>query len=460
MLCRRSDHRKFVDASIHLVLLFLIDIGGSLGRLFFYVMEKARTIIKGGYVIGCGNEDIAIVDSRIAERKSTIDPAPGDTVIDAHGMVVAPAFVDVHVHLREPGYGYKERIATGTMAAARGGYSTVCSMPNLNPVPDSVENLKVQQDIIDSDAKIEVLPYAAITLGRKGEELVDVAALHDKVCAFSDDGSGVQRDGMMESAMLEAVKYDALIAAHCEVEELLFGGYIHDGEYARLHNHKGICSKSEWEQVRRDIEIAEKVGCRYHVCHISTKETVELVRQAKARGVKVTCETGPHYLIFTDMDLEEDARWKMNPPLRSAEDRAALIEGIKDGTIDMIATDHAPHSIEEKSKGLKDSAMGIVGLETAFAALNTHLVQKGVITLEKLVELMSINPRKVFRIEGGLNIGERADIVLLDTAKQWRVDSSRFFSMGRISMFDGREMVGDVACTIHRGNIVYESKTK
>jgi dihydroorotase len=419
-----------------------------------------RTIIKGGYVVGRGVEDIAIVEGRIAERGENIAVAEGDKVISAEGLMVAPAFVDVHVHLREPGFGYKERIETGTMAAARGGYTTVCPMPNLNPVPDSVENLKVQQDIIDRDAKIEVLPYAAITVGRKGTELVDVEALHDKVCAFSDDGSGVQVDGMMERAMTEAVKYDALIAAHCEVEELLKGGYIHDGEYARQHNHKGICSESEWEQVRRDIEIAERVGCRYHVCHISTKETVQLVREAKARGVKVTCETGPHYLIFTDMDLQEDARWKMNPPIRSAEDRAALIEGIKDGTIDMIATDHAPHSVEEKSRGLKDSAMGIVGLETAFAALNTHLVRKGVITLEHLVKIMSENPRKVFRIEGGIEVGQRADVVLLDVNREWRVDSDKFYSMGKITMFDGREMTGDVVMTIHRGEVVYDNKTK
>ena len=423
-------------------------------------MANKRIILKNGEIIGVGKEDIVIIDGVIAERGSNIEATPEDVVIDATGLKVAPAFVDVHVHLREPGFGYKERIATGTMAAARGGYTTVCSMPNLNPVPDSIENLKVQQDIIDNDAKIEVLPYAAITIGRKGEELVDVASLHDKVCAFSDDGSGVQVDGMMERAMTEAVKHDALIAAHCEVEELLKGGYIHDGEYARQHNHKGICSESEWEQVKRDIEIAEKLGCRYHVCHISTKETVELVRQAKARGVKVTCETGPHYLIFTDMDLEEDARWKMNPPLRSAEDRAALIEGIKDGTIDMIATDHAPHSIEEKSRGLKDSAMGIVGLETAFAALNTHLVKTGVITLEHLIKIMSINPREVFRIKGGINIGDRADIVLLDTERQWVVDSDKFYSMGKISMFVGRQMVGDIAMTIHRGNVVYENKIK
>ena len=423
-------------------------------------MANTRTIIKDGFVVGVGKQDIAIADGRISERREHIEAKAEDRIIDAEGLVVAPAFVDVHVHLREPGYGYKERIATGTMAAARGGYTTVCSMPNLNPVPDSVENLKAQQEIIDRDAKIEVLPYAAITIGRKGEELVDMASLVGKVCAFSDDGSGVQVDGMMERAMTEAVKHDQLIAAHCEVEELLKGGYIHDGEYAKAHGHKGICSESEWEQVKRDIEIAERLGCRYHVCHISTKETVQLVREAKARGVKVTCETGPHYLIFTDMDLEEDARWKMNPPLRSAEDRAALVEGIKDGTIDMIATDHAPHSVEEKSRGLKDSAMGIVGLETAFAALNTHLVRKGVITMERLVELMSLNPRKVFRIAGGLNEGDRADVVLLDTEKEWRVDSEKFYSMGRISMFDGREMVGDVVMTLHRGEIVYDNKTK
>ena len=423
-------------------------------------MANTRTIIKNGFVVGVGKQDIAITDGRISERGEHIEPTADDRVINAEGLVVAPAFVDVHVHLREPGYGYKERIATGTMAAARGGYTTVCSMPNLNPVPDSVENLKAQQDIIDRDAKIEVLPYAAITIGRKGEELVDMASLVGKVCAFSDDGSGVQVDGMMECAMTEAVKHDQLIAAHCEVEELLKGGYIHDGEYAKAHGHKGICSESEWEQVKRDIEIAERLGCRYHVCHISTKETVQLVREAKARGVKVTCETGPHYLIFTDMDLEEDARWKMNPPLRSAEDRAALVEGIKDGTIDMIATDHAPHSVEEKSRGLKDSAMGIVGLETAFAALNTHLVRKGVITMERLVELMSLNPRKVFRIAGGLNEGDRADVVLLDTEKEWRVDSEKFYSMGRISMFDGREMTGDVMMTLHRGEIVYDNTAK
>ena len=426
-------------------------------------MGRDRIIIKGGTVYGanvCGKIDIAIEGEHIAEVAENIATTEYDRVIDASGLAIAPAFVDVHVHLREPGFGYKERIETGSRAAARGGYSTVCPMPNLNPVPDTMEHLQQQIDIIERDACIEVLPYAAITIGRKGEELVDMASLKDKVCGFSDDGSGVQHDNMMAKAMTKAAELDTIIAAHCEVEELLRGGYIHDGEYARKNGHKGICSESEWEQVRRDIELAEKYGCRYHVCHISTKETVQLVREAKARGVKVTCETGPHYLIYTDMDLQEDARWKMNPPLRSAADRAALIEGIIDGTIDMIATDHAPHSIEEKSRGLKDSAMGIVGLETAFAALNTHLVKRGIISLERLVELMSINPRKVFRIKGGLNVGDRADVVLLDTEKQWRVDSSKFFSMGRITMFDGCDMQGDIAMTLHRGEIVYDNKTK
>ena len=434
----------------------------AFGRLFFY-MNNSRLVIKGGELLNAksmGKTDIVIANGHITEIGTDIATTPNDTIVDTSGKIVAPAFVDVHVHLREPGFGYKERIATGTMAGARGGYTTLCPMPNLNPVPDSVETLAVEQDIINRDAKIEVLPYAAITKERKGLELVDIASLKDKVCAFSDDGSGVQSDEMMERAMTEAARNNVIIAAHCEVEELLKGGYIHDGEYAKMHGHKGICSESEWEQVRRDIEIAERVGCHYHVCHISTKETVELIRKAKARGVKVTCETGPHYLIFTDMDLEEDARWKMNPPLRSAEDRAALIEGIKDGTIDMIATDHAPHSLEEKSRGLKDSAMGIVGLETAFAALNTHLVRRGVISLERLIEIMSINPRKVFGISGGANVGDRADIVILDTDREWTVDSRNFFSQGKVTMFDGRDMVGDVVMTIHRGNIVYENNSK
>ena len=412
-------------------------------------MGNTRTIIRNGFVVGAGKRDIAIADGHIAECSEHIETKGDERIIDAEGLMVAPAFVDVHVHLREPGYGYKERIATGTMAAARGGYSTVCSMPNLNPVPDSLEGLKAQQDIIDRDAKIEVLPYAAITIGRRGEELVDIAALKGKVCAFSDDGSGVQVDGMMESAMTEAAKHDQLIAAHCEVEELLKGGYIHDGEYARTHGHKGICSESEWEQVKRDIEIAERTGCRYHVCHISTKETVELVRQAKTRGVKVTCETGPHYLIFTDMDLEEDARWKMNPPLRSAEDRAALIEGIKDGTIDMIATDHAPHSAEEKGRGLEKSAMGVVGIETAFPLLYTNLVKTGILTMERLCELMSVAPRKRF------NIKSDAGFTVFKLDEKYKINPEDFLSRGKSTPFEGDEVYGKCLLTVYEGRAVY-----
>ena len=395
-----------------------------------------------------------LADTSFISRAEALVPLFAD---GSAQYAVFPGFCDVHVHFREPGFSYKETMVTGSAAAARGGYTDVCTMPNLNPVPDSIENLKVQQDIIDSDAKIEVLPYAAITLGRKGEELVDIASLVGKVCAFSDDGSGVQHDAMMERAMTEAVKHDQLIAAHCEVEELLFGGYIHDGEYARQHGHKGICSKSEWEQVRRDIEIAERLGCRYHVCHISTKETVQLVREAKARGVKVTCETGPHYLIFTDMDLQEDARWKMNPPIRSAEDRAALVEGIKDGTIDMIATDHAPHSMEEKTKGLEKSNMGVVGLETSFAAINTYMVNAGHISFEKLVEIMAINPRKIFGLPAGIEVGQKADFTVVDRNKVWTVDPQKFVSAGKYTPFEGVTLTGDVVFTAHDGKAVFNN---
>ena len=405
----------------------------------------------------------AKMQMKATERKSLDNCfifADGFSSFNSSEYTVFPGFCDVHVHFREPGFSYKETVASGSLAAAAGGYTDVCTMPNLDPVPDSVEHLSEQLDIIRRDAVIGVHPYGAITVGEKGEQIADLEGMAKDVIGFSDDGRGVQSDEMMREAMQRAKKLGKMIVAHCEVNDLLRGGYIHDGEYAQAHGHRGICSESEWRQIERDLKLVKEIGCDYHVCHISTKETVELVRQAKRRGVKVTCETGPHYLIFTDMDLEEDARWKMNPPIRSAEDRAALIEGIKDGTIDMIATDHAPHSIEEKSKGLKDSAMGIVGLETAFAALNTHLVNKGIITLQRLVELMSINPRKVFRIEGGINPGDRADIVLLDLDKEWRVDSSKFYSQGKVTMFDGRELKGDIRMTIHHGNVVYEDNNK
>lgn len=368
---------------------------------------------------------------------------------------IFPGFVDVHVHLREPGFSYKETVKSGTLASAHGGYTAVCSMPNLNPVPDSRENLNEQLRIIERDACIDVYPYGSITVGQQGERLSDMDAMAEDVIAFSDDGRGVQSDGMMREAMLKAKALGKMIVAHCEVNELLRGGYIHDGEYAKAHGHKGICSESEWKQIERDLRLVEETGCAYHVCHISTKESVELIRQAKKRGVNVTCETGPHYLILCDEDLQEEGRFKMNPPLRSREDREALIEGIKDGTIDMIATDHAPHSAEEKSKGLADSMMGVVGIETAFPLLYTHLVLKGVITLERLIELMAINPRRRFGIGGGTDEGESADFTVVDLDAEYTVDSNDFYSMGRATPFEGYRVKGKIIHTYLKGEKIF-----
>ena len=368
---------------------------------------------------------------------------------------IFPGFVDVHVHLREPGFSYKETVKSGTLASAHGGYTAVCSMPNLNPVPDSRENLDIQLGIIERDACIHVYPYGSITVGQKGEELSDMEAMAKDVIAFSDDGRGVQSDSMMREAMLKAKSLGKMIVAHCEVNELLKGGYIHDGEYAKAHGHKGICSESEWKQIERDLKLVEETGCAYHVCHISTKESVEIIRQAKKRGVNVTCETGPHYLILCDEDLQEEGRFKMNPPLRSAEDRAALIEGIKDGTIDMIATDHAPHSAEEKGKGLAGSMMGVVGIETAFPLLYTHLVLKGVITLERLIELMSVNPRKRFGISGGTDEGESADFTVVDLDAEYVIDSGDFYSMGKATPFEGYKVKGKIVHTYIKGEKIF-----
>ncbi len=364
--------------------------------------------------------------------------------------VVFPGFCDVHVHFREPGFSYKETVLSGTMAAAKGGYTACFTMPNLNPVPDSVENLKKQTDIIEKDAKIRVYPYGAITVGEKGEVLSDMQGMADNVIAFSDDGRGVQSDDMMRKAMEIAKAEGKIIAAHCEVNELLKGGYIHDGEYAKAHGHKGICSESEYKQIERDINLVRETGCDYHVCHISAKESVELIRQAKKEGLPVTCETGPHYLVMDDADLKEEGRFKMNPPLRGREDRLALIEGIKDGTIDMIATDHAPHSAEEKSKGLSGSSFGIVGLETAFSVLYTHLVKKGVITLEKLIELMAINPKKRFGIDTG------NDFTVWNLNSEYKVDSNEFLSLGKATPFEGWTVSGKCIMTVCDGKIVYD----
>ena len=376
-------------------------------------------------------------------------------VFSLKGHIVFPGFTDVHVHLREPGFSYKETIATGTLAAAKGGYTSVCTMPNLKPCPDSVEHLKLQLQMIEQDAKVHVYPFGTITIGENGQALSDMDGMADDVVGFSDDGRGVQSEGMMLSAMEKAKELDKRISAHCEDNSLLLGGYIHDGEYARLHGHKGICSESEWGPIKRDIELVKASGCKYHVCHISTKESVELIRQAKRDGVDITCETGPHYLTMNDMMLKEDGRFKMNPPIRSEEDRLALIEGIKDGTIDVIATDHAPHSPEEKSRGLEKSAMGVVGLETAFAVCYTKLVKTGIITLEKLLELLNVNAKKRFSVGTEIKVGEPADITVFDLDEKFTVSKDDFLSMGKASPFESEELYGRCKMTFVNGNIVY-----
>ena len=366
-------------------------------------------------------------------------------------MVTLPAFTDLHVHFREPGQTWKETIRSGSLAAARGGYTLVCTMPNLDPVPDSPETLAVEQAAIDRDAVISVLPYCSITKGRKGLELVDFNALKDKCAAFSDDGSGVQNREMMRRAMEAAAREDVILAAHCEDNSLLRGGYIHDGRYCAQHGHKGICSESEWGQIARDLELAAETGCRYHVCHISTRESVELIRQAKKSGVRVTCETAPHYLTLCEDDLQEDGRFKMNPPLRSADDRDALVEGLADGTIDVVATDHAPHSAEEKGRGLQGSAMGIVGLETAFPVLYTRLVKTGIIGLDRLVEVLSSAPRRIFRLPEAPQ-----DFVEVDLDTPFVIRSAGFASMGRATPFEGWEVYGLVCRTVYKGKTVYD----
>ena len=369
----------------------------------------------------------------------------------ADRTITIPALADVHVHFREPGFSYKETIRTGSLAAAAGGYTCVCPMPNLSPVPDCPENLQKELDIIRRDAVIDVRPYASITLGRKGLEVVDVAALKGSCVAFSDDGSGVQDPEVMRKAMRLIASHGCILAAHCEDNSLLHGGYINDGAYAREHGHKGISARSEWAQIERDLALAEECGCAYHVCHISTAKSVELIREAKARGVDVTCETAPHYILLCDDDLREDGRFKMNPPLRGASDRDAILEGLLDGTIDMIATDHAPHSAEEKSRGLKDSAMGITGLETAFPLLYTHLVRTGVITLDRLAELMSTAPRKRFRLPAA---GRDKAVFRVD--EPYVIDSSKFFSKGHSTPFEGWEVYGRCVQTVHKGKTVFK----
>ena len=373
------------------------------------------------------------------------------SVFNSSKYHIFPGFCDVHVHFREPGFSYKETIVSGSLAAARGGYTAVCTMPNLNPVPDSVEHLDQQLKLIEEGACIHVYPYGAITVGEKGEVLADLEGMAPNAIAFSDDGRGVQSDDMMEEAMNRAKALGKMIVAHCEVNALLRGGYIHEGEYAKAHGHRGICSESEWAQIARDLELVKKTGVAYHVCHISTKESVALIRKAKAEGVDVTCETGPHYLVMDDSDLQEDGRFKMNPPLRSKEDREALVAGILDGTIDMIATDHAPHSAEEKGKGLENSAFGVVGIETAFQILYTYLVKPGVLSLERLIDLLVTNPRKRFNIPLG------CDFTIWDLEDESTVDPDDFLSLGKATPFTGWKVNGKCIATVCDGKLVYNS---
>ena len=376
----------------------------------------------------------------------------GDSVFKSETVAILPGFCDVHVHFREPGFSYKEDMRSGSAAAARGGYTAVCTMPNLKPTPDSLENLEIQRRAIAEKASIAVYPYGTITVGELGKAFSDMEAIAPYVAAFSDDGKGVQDEGMMREAMVRAKALGKMIAAHCEDNSLLRGGYIHDGAYARAHGHKGICSESEWKQIERDLKLAAETGCAYHVCHISTKESVSLIRDAKKSGVDVTCETGPHSLVLDDTHLQEDGRFKMNPPLRSPEDREALVEGILDGTIEMIATDHAPHSADEKSRGLAKSAMGVVGLETAFPVLYTGLVRPGILTLERLVKLLSDNPRKRF------NITSDPGLCVWDLEASYTVDPAEFLSMGRSTPFAGDSVYGKNLMTIYGGNLVWQSK--
>ena len=421
-----------------------------------YLLQNAQLLSSGGVfraavVLLSGGRIVSIGD-RIS--------CPADAVsIDLHKAVLFPGFVDVHVHLREPGFSYKETILTGTLAAAHGGFAHVAAMPNLDPVPDCAAALAVQRAIIEKDALVHVHPYGAISVGEKGERLADLEGLAPGVIAFSDDGRGVQSESLMREAMMQCRRLGKILAAHCEDNSLLHGGYIHDGAYARAHGHRGICSESEWGPIARDLRLAEETGCAYHVCHVSTKESVALIRAAKRRGVDITCETAPHYLTFTDEDLQEDGRFKMNPPLRAREDRDALIEGLLDGTIDMLATDHAPHSREEKARGLEKSAMGVVGLETSFAASYTALVQTGILPLGKLVDLMHGAPMRRFGCGTELAEGQPADLTAFDLTKTYTVDPETFLTMGRATPFAGCALTGVCKLTMIGGSPVWKEET-
>ena len=419
-------------------------------------------LLKGGCVYDCGSlvpMDLLLEDGRVAARGMMLDSDNVDRVVDLTGLVVLPGFVDVHVHLREPGFSYKETIETGTKACAHGGYTTVCAMPNLNPAPDSDEHLREQEELIARQAVIRVLPYASITMGQKGEgELTDMAALAPRVAGFSDDGRGVKDEETMRQAMLRCKAAESIIAAHCEDMSLIpAGGAIHDGEFARTHGIPGIPSESEWAPIARDVALNREIGCRYHVCHVSAKESVEIIRRAKAEGVNITAETGPHYLLLCQDDLQDLGRFKMNPPLRDQADRDALVAGILDGTIDMIATDHAPHSAEEKAKGLAKSAMGVVGIESAFPLMYTYFVEKGLMSLEKLIDLMAFAPRKRFGIDGGLNVGDRAELTVFDLHADETINPETFLSKGRATPFEGWQVHAACKMTVSGDCVAYQA---
>lgn len=421
-----------------------------------YLLQNAQLLSSGGVFRAA---DVLLSGGRIVSIGDRISCHADAVSIDLHKAVLFPGFVDVHVHLREPGFSYKETIRTGTLAAAHGGFAHVAAMPNLDPVPDCAAALAVQRAIIEKDALVHVHPYGAISVGEKGERLADLEGLAPGVIAFSDDGRGVQSESLMREAMMQCRRLGKILAAHCEDNSLLHGGYIHDGAYARAHGHRGICSESEWGPIARDLRLAEETGCAYHVCHVSTKESVALIRAAKRRGVDVTCETAPHYLTFTDEDLQEDGRFKMNPPLRAREDRDALIEGLLDGTIDMLVTDHAPHSREEKARGLEKSAMGVVGLETSFAASYTALVQTGILPLGKLVDLMHGAPMRRFGCGTELAEGQPADLTAFDLTKTYTVDPETFLTMGRATPFAGRALTGVCKLTMIGGEPVWKEET-
>ncbi len=418
-------------------------------------------LIKGCRVFSDGRfvfSDVEVRGGSVFRIAPDLAAKQGVPVFEFQNCLLFPGLVDVHVHLRDPGFSFKETMRTGTLAAARGGYTAVCAMPNVSPVPDCAEALGVQLQRIREDAVVRVYPYGAITVGERGETLSDLEALAPDCVAFSDDGRGVQSGERMRSAMLRAKALGKLIAAHCEDNSLLRGGYIHDGAYARAHGHRGICSESEWRQVERDLALARETGCAYHVCHVSTKESVARIRAAKAEGVDVTCETAPHYLLLCEDDLQEDGRFKMNPPLRTREDQAALIAGLLDGTIDMIATDHAPHTREEKSRGLEHSAMGVVGLETALAVLHTGLVRTGILPMEALIARMSTVPARRFGLPCGVTEGAPADFAVFDPETQWTIDPEAFASLGRATPFAGREVTGQIQMTVCGGEIVWKAK--